>query len=73
MTILKMEGRTHDMLAKDKRVAAIKPAKYGEEVGVQITLAPGWRNESCDAGDFPDWESARNWVRKAVLLEEVTK
>lgn len=72
MAITVMEGGTYRMLIKDKRVAAIKPAKYGEIEGVQITLAPGWRNEGCDAGDFPDWESARNWVRKAVKLEDVS-
>lgn len=71
MAVVKMEGRTFDMLSRDKRVKAVKPAQYGDVVGVQITLADGWRNEGCDAGDFPDWEKARNWVRKAVKLEEV--
>lgn len=69
--ITKMEGRTYDMLAKDKRVKAIKPAKYGDVQGVRIDLAPGWQNEGATAGDFPDWEAARNWVRKAVNLEKV--
>jgi hypothetical protein len=67
--ITKMDGGTFRMLSKDKRVAAIKPAKYGDVEGVRIDLAPGWQNEGSTAGDFPDWESARNWVRKAVKLE----
>lgn len=71
MAIKTMTGRTYDMLAKDKRVASIKPAKYGDVEGVRIDLAPGWLNGGCNAGNFPDWESARNWVRKAQNQETV--
>jgi hypothetical protein len=69
MAITKMEGRTYDMLARDHRVKSIKPAKYGDVQGVRIDLVDGWQNEGANAGDFPDWEAARNWVRKAVKLE----
>lgn len=69
MAVVKMGGRTYDMLVKDKRVKSIKSAAYGKGIqGIVITLADGWQSNGCTAGDFPDWEAARNWVRKAVKL-----
>lgn len=66
MAITKMEGRTYDMLIKDKRVSAIEPVSNDV---VAVSLAPGWQNNGDVRRGFDDWCSARNWVRKA---KEVT-
>lgn len=69
--ITKMTGRTYDMLDRDKRVRKIKPAGEGQ---VTIMLQIDW--EAADGAaeaTFDNWEDARNWVRKAVLIEEPVK
>jgi hypothetical protein len=68
MAITKMEGRTFEMLARDKRVKAIRP--YGGTC-VNIELADGWGVPEGEGRralrlNFDNWEAARNWVRKAV-------
>ena len=68
MAILKMEGRTHDMLAKDKRVKGIE--HLPDEKRVVVCLAEGWIGKGPGDTDrvlmgFDNWEAARNWVRKA--------
>lgn len=68
MAITKMTGRTHDMLAKDKRVSKIMHNEDGAKV--LVILAPAWMSGGNARSTFDNWEAARNWVRKAVNVEE---
>lgn len=72
MAITKMEGRTYQMLAKDARVAHIRPD--GDD-RVWVGLAEGWSvdplSTTPQGGSFENWEAARNWVRKAKQVDTV--
>lgn len=81
MAVTVLEGGTFRMLIKDKRVHGIASCRDGKRVAsadeqpnqVEVVLKSGWQSGGDKARVFDDWESARNWVRKAVNLEEAVK
>lgn len=78
MAVTILEGGTFRMLIKDKRVGGIAAARDGKRVAsateepnqIEIVLKSGWQSGGDTSRVFDDWESGRNWVRKAVNLNE---
>lgn len=64
-----LQGSTYRMLIKDERVASMTV----EGTKVEITLAAPYfyGNMGVTTGTFENWESARNWVRKAEKQERL--
>ncbi len=71
MAITKLTGRTYDMMIKDDRVKEVI-SHPDDPTKIVVSLADPWTS-GVDGEkvlkSFDNWESARNWMRKARITE----